>query len=96
MLEFKENQGTLTCIFKGKMDSQESMAAQPRVLGRASQNIKNVVFDMTDVDYVASAFLQICILVAKQVGAPQLKLINAKPEIRKIFKITGFDTILGD
>jgi len=50
-----------------------------------------VVFDLEKVNYVASAFLRICIKVAKDVGAKDLEIIHTCPHVKKVFKIAGLD-----
>jgi len=46
---------------------------------------------MQDVDYVASAFLRMCLKVVKEVGPRNFSVINVHPNVKKVFKIAGFD-----
>lgn len=50
-----------------------------------------VVFDMKDVDYIASGFIRICMDTAKKVSRDNFSIINTSPVIKKIFKIAGLD-----
>lgn len=53
-----------------------------------------IVFDLARVEYIASAFLRICQVVAKNLRSGVFSMINSTPPIKKIFKISGLDQLL--
>lgn len=61
--------------------------------GCAADALK-IIFDLDQVDYVVSAFLRLCLVVAKSVKERNISIINTEPGLMKIFKITGLDQIL--
>lgn len=83
---------TLTCILKGWLDPNTS----PQLTKIDLTEVKELIFDMKDVEYVFSAglraFLMLQRMLAEQSGT--LKLINVSQDIRNIFEYTGFDEML--
>jgi anti-anti-sigma factor len=53
-----------------------------------------VVFDLAGVDFVASAFLRLCLMVQQKAAGHQLTLVNVSPPIKKVFKIAGLDKLV--
>ena len=49
---------------------------------------------MTEVNYIASSFIRICVTVAKQVPRGNLTIVNCDPFLKKTFKIAGLDEIM--
>lgn len=96
--QFEQDKLALQCKFKGRMDSQTSMEAEKKVLSKlaevSAENLTsklNIVFDLTDVDYIASAFIKICIQAAKTTDQGNFSIINTNPFVMKIFKMAGLD-----
>lgn len=54
-----------------------------------------VVFDLEGVDFVASAFLRLCIFGLKQAGGHGFQVVNVGPCIKRVFKIAGLNAMLG-
>lgn len=50
------------------------------------------MFDLQKVDFVASAFLRICLTVYKE--ASQLSIVNMQPDVGMVFKISGFSNLI--
>jgi len=95
MIKFTKNEGNLTCSFSERLDTSNCSEFQDKLYETiaASQEPK-VVFDMQKVDYIASIFLGICIKVYKDKGAENFALVNVRPNVKKVFKITGMDKLL--
>jgi acetaldehyde dehydrogenase / alcohol dehydrogenase len=88
--EFKDN--VLTFKFIDRMDSKNSLEVEAQVDDdMESKKPEKVIFDLAGVDYVTSAFLRICITVAKKVGQNKFSIINTQPQIKKTFKISGLE-----
>jgi anti-anti-sigma factor len=100
MLSFNHNpeEKIITLVFAGRMDAlavnslNEMIAAEP-VMKMLTPEY-NMVFDLKDVDYIASSFIRICVSHAKQAGAGRFSIANCQPFIKKTFKISGLDEIL--
>jgi len=100
MLTFNLNseEKVLTLVFKGRMDFlaatklNEIIEAEPFM--KFWQQELKIVFDLGEVDYIASSFIRICVSHAKQAGPEMFSIINCQPFIKKTFKISGLDEIL--
>jgi len=99
MIDFKYNitENFLNCKFKGRMgaDNAEGLTKmlQDKIEEFDTDNLK-INFDLKDVDYIASSFIRICVLTAKQLSEGNFSISNTNPMIKKVFKIAGLDEIL--
>ena len=53
-----------------------------------------MVFNLAGVDFVASAFLRLCLVVQQKAAGNPLTLVNVSPPIKKVFKIAGLGTLV--
>ena len=91
-MDIAEHDTTLVVRLLGRMDSTQAADIQAPLIDRITSTRKAVVLDMEEVTFVASAFLRLCILIAKQVGADHVRMINVSPLLKKVFKIAGLDS----
>ena len=100
MLKFNHNdeEKVITLTFTGRMDTLavvkvlEMIETEP-----VMKNLKpedKMVFDLRDVDYIASSFIRICVSQARQSGRGKFSMINCQPFVKKTFKISGLDGVL--
>jgi anti-anti-sigma factor len=86
----------MICRFPiNKMDTNASTEADKDFLksfGEAGAD--NIVFDLEGVTYVASAFLRLCVSAAGKVEKGRFSVINTDPQIMKVYKIAGLDSVL--
>jgi len=100
MLAFNYNseEQVITLAFTGRMDTlavsqlNEMIVAEPIMQNWKPED--KVVFDVKEVEYVASSFIRICVSHAKQAGPGQFSMINCQPFVKKTFKISGLDEVL--
>jgi anti-anti-sigma factor len=86
---------TLVIPFLGRMDSRITLELEPLLVDKFNRiSCKKIIFDLKDVDFVASAFLRICVTTAQKVGEANFSVINTRPQIKKTFKIAGLDQFL--
>lgn len=81
----------LICAFSERLDTAKCLEIDDELFDKVLESKTPVVFNMQDVDYVASAFLRMCLKVAKEVGPGNFSVINVHPNVKKVFKIAGFD-----
>jgi anti-anti-sigma factor len=93
----------LSCKFTGRLDTNVclkmveginlklSEISEP---GRETIPGYNIVFDLKDVNYIASSFIRICVNTAKKAEKGNFSIINSDPFIKKTFKIAGLDDTL--
>ena len=97
MIDFTNSENNLNCLFKGRMgaDNVEMIAKQiqEKIDEFKSDNLI-VNFNLQDVSYIASSFIRICVVTAKQLPDGNFTISNTNPMIKKVFKIAGLDKIL--
>jgi len=91
-MELVEHDNTLVIRLIGRMDSTHCAVIHDPLVARITAAGKSVVLDMEEVSFVASAFLHLCILAAKIVGADHIRMVNVSPMLRKVFRIAGLDS----
>ena len=90
-LKIDHKNGKLVYTFPHRMDTATCMELEPEILPEIENFDNDVIFDLKDLEYIASAFLRICLMVFKKVGADRFSCIHASPAVKKIFKIASFD-----
>jgi anti-anti-sigma factor len=78
-----------------KMDTIASTEADKDFLKSFSgAGAENIVFDLEGVTYVASGFLRLCVSAAGKVEKGRFSIIHTDPQIMKVYKIAGLDSVL--
>ena len=87
---------TMFCRFPTKkMDTIASTEADKAFLKSFSEaGADNIVFDLEGVNYIASGFLRLCMSAAGKVERGRFSVINTDPQIMKVYKIAGLDSVL--
>ncbi|MBQ9271868.1 MAG: STAS domain-containing protein [Alphaproteobacteria bacterium] len=81
------------CSIMGRIDTNSA----PELLEKIDfTDLKELVFDLADVDYVFSAGLRVFLQAQKVMNANggTMKLINLQPSVKEIFEIVGFSGIM--
>ncbi len=94
-VRFHETESGLKCIFRGRMDASAALEAENDLrpkLEALEEEPKRVVYDLADVDYIASAFLRLCVMAVKATRG-NFAIVNAKPETRKVLRIAGMESL---
>lgn len=81
------------CAIMGRIDTNSA----PELLEKIDfTDLKELVFDLSDVDYVFSAGLRVFLQAQKVMNANggTMKLINLQPSVKEIFDIVGFSGIM--
>ena len=93
-IEKKINGESATLIVSGRLDTQtapELEAELDAVLG----GLKELTFDMTNLEYVSSAGLRVILKAQKAMNSQgAMKLTGVNDSIMEVFDITGFLDIL--
>lgn len=96
---FEESTQTLLCRFEGRMDTvisgnvTEAFNAQLSGLKGKTETLK-IVFDIKGVDYVASSFLRLSLLAAKGAKKGNFSILNAAPQVLKVFQVARLSSLL--
>ena len=94
MIRMETEEGRLVCSFQGPLDTAKCQAMEAEVLARVQEAQSPVVFDLQGVEYVASAFLRLCLMVSKQVGLERFSVVNVHPFVKKVLMIANLSAFL--
>lgn len=79
-----------------RIDTISSMGFEKTISPIIMQPNSDIVFDCTDLEYIASSGLRV-ILKAQKIVTTQggkLKLVAVRPAVKKVFDMTGFSRFL--
>ena len=81
-------------IVSGRLDTQTAPELEKEIDGIIA-NLKELVFDMTGLEYISSAGLRVILKAQKIMNTKgSMKLIGVNESIMEVFDITGFLDIL--
>jgi len=91
-----EKNGTLIIRFSGRLDATNSAEAGEIVAKELEGLDKDIILDVSELEYISSAGLQVvlaCAKAAKSAGK-ETYLEGAKGNVLEIFRLSGFLTFL--
>ncbi len=84
---------TITIPLQGRISSDNAASVEQELTDRLAENEgAGIIFDASSLEYISSAGLRIILRLKK--NHPDLKIINASPEIYDIFEMTGFTEMM--
>lgn len=93
-IEKKIENGNVTLAVSGRLDTTTAPELE-KVLDNSLDGTKELVFDMTGLEYISSAGLRVILKAQKAMNAQgSMKLIGVNDSIMEVFDITGFLDIL--
>ena len=93
-IEKKINNDTATLIVSGRLDTQTAPELENE-LDAVLSGLKELTFDMTNLEYVSSAGLRVILKAQKAMNTQgSMKLTGVNDSIMEVFDITGFLDIL--
>ena len=93
-IEKKINNEAATLIVSGRLDTQTAPELEKEV-DASLPGLKELTFDMTNLEYVSSAGLRVILKAQKAMNAQgSMKLTGVNDSIMEVFDITGFLDIL--
>ena len=93
-IEKKINNDAATFIVSGRLDTQTAPELENE-LDSILSGLKELTFDMTNLEYVSSAGLRVILKAQKAMNAQgSMKLTGVNDSIMEVFDITGFLDIL--
>ena len=93
-IEKKINNGAATLIVSGRLDTQTAPELENE-LDSILSGLKELTFDMTNLEYVSSAGLRVILKAQKAMNVQgSMKLTGVNDSIMEVFDITGFLDIL--
>ena len=93
-IEKKINNDAVTLIVSGRLDTQTAPELENE-LDVVLPGLKELIFDMTNLEYVSSAGLRVILKAQKAMNTQgSMKLTGVNDSIMEVFDITGFLDIL--
>ena len=93
-IEKKINNEAVTLIVAGRLDTQTAPELEAE-LDAVLAGLKELTFDMTNLEYVSSAGLRVILKAQKAMNTQgSMKLTGVNDSIMEVFDITGFLDIL--
>ena len=93
-IEKKINNDAATLIVSGRLDTQTAPKLENE-LDAVLPGLRDLTFDMTNLEYVSSAGLRVILKAQKAMNAQgSMKLTGVNDSIMEVFDITGFLDIL--
>ena len=93
-IEKKVNNESAILIVSGRLDTQTAPELEAE-LDSGLAGLKELTFDMTNLEYVSSAGLRVILKAQKTMNAQgSMKLTGVNDSIMEVFDITGFLDIL--
>ncbi len=79
----------------GRLDANSINKFEETLIGKIEDGNKNVVIDLSDLEYISSSGLRVFLVGAKKLDEfdKKLNLCNVKEHIQEVFNITGFTPI---
>ena len=94
MNQYITNNGVLHCQFSGKLDTLKTQTIDIELKEKLTDEVKEVKFDLAQIEYISSSFLRICIATLRHTGKEQFKIINVSPTVLKVFQIANLTEII--
>lgn len=93
-IEKKMENGNVTLTVSGRLDTTTAPELE-KTLDSVLDGTKELVFDMTGLEYISSAGLRVILKAQKVMNAQgSMKLTGVNDSIMEVFDITGFLDIL--
>jgi len=83
-------------VLKGELDLACANNLKEELYKAVEEKFADVVIDMTDLEYIDSTGIGVLVGLMKKLrtDGKDIKISNAKDNVKRIFKITGLDQII--
>ena len=92
----ESHSGNATIVsLKGRLDASSSPSAETALSRLIESGERQIVVDMSELDYISSAGLRVMLASLKRLrdDSGRLVLVGLKPQIQNVFEIAGFQRI---
>ncbi len=96
MVEVLKDEKHAKIVFSNRLDATNSNEATELLKGELESITKSIILDVSKLEYISSAGLQVILLCAKSMNAisKTTYLYGAKDDVLEIFQISGFLTFI--
>lgn len=90
-----EREGTALTVITGRIDATTAPLAEEQLRQLAAEQEGAVIVDCSGLEYISSGGLRVLLIVEKELKKQnrEIVLCALRPEVEKIFRLTGFTAI---
>ncbi len=93
VVDFRREGPLLFVNLAGDADLFSSSLLKRRISSEM-EGVRMIIFDLADVEFADSYFIRLLIQLIKRLGGvSSVTAINAKPNVKHIFEVTGLDKL---
>ena len=87
-----EQDGFIVAVLEGELDTAAAQEVENALQPLFANNDRDILFDCSRLDYIASSGLRILLSILKNAKANGRKVVlrDVNDEIKNVFKLTGF------
>ena len=86
----KNNEGVVEVTLKGRLDAVVAPELHAELAKLEGSEIKKIVFEVKDLEYIASAGLRVIIFSKQKLGMnAEVIMRNVQDDVRAVLKMTG-------
>ena len=91
-IQTAEEQGVAIVVPAGQVDSKSSPDLEKAMVKLLGEKKREIVLDLSRLDYVASAGLRVFVMIGKRLQADggRLALCSVNPSVMKVLEVSGF------
>jgi anti-anti-sigma factor len=95
-IQTRDENGVKVVILKGEMDTISSPEVEAFLDELRAGGTKKVLLNFEGLDFISSAGLRVLLATARQlkVAGGGLRVCSLNPEVKEVFDISGFTTLL--
>ena len=93
--EVKQDDAILTIVLGGELATANAPALMEELNKFKNQGIEKIVFDATNLTYVASSGIRVIIFAKQKLGGnPEIEFVNCAKDIYDVFEMTGIQNYI--
>ena len=93
--EVKQEGAILTIVLGGELATANAPALMEELNKFKNQGIEKIVFDATNLTYVASSGIRVIIFAKQKLGGnPEIEFVNCAKDIYDVFEMTGIQNYI--
>lgn len=90
----KEDGDNLVIALDGRLDTTTAPELEELLKGSLG-DIKELIFDMANLEYISSAGLRVLLFAKKSLhNKSVIKIVSANDIVKEVFELTGFDNVI--
>jgi anti-anti-sigma factor len=91
-----EKEGVICLKIDGRLDGKTASAAEATVKGLLKEGRQQLLFDLSQMDYISSAGLRVILMAVKELRSKkgQVVLCGLTPYVKEIFDVSNFSSII--